>query len=121
MVRRFRAKTQQGGGGGGVGVKSPVPAAPRWPHCLGQWAVHLLQCTASLPRGCGQWNSCNALPQCLGEVGTTIPAMQCRTAWRQWAMERLQRAAACALDPGKRSECKIFTKQPMIFVSRLVL
>ena len=34
-------------------------------YCLtawGQWAVLLLQCTASLPGGSGQCNSCNALP-----------------------------------------------------------
>ena len=39
-------------------------------HCLtaqGQWAVQLLSCTASLPRGSGQWNCCNALPHCLGD------------------------------------------------------
>ena len=34
----------------------------------GQWAVQLLQCTASLPGGSGQWNSCNAPPHCLGAV-----------------------------------------------------
>ena len=55
------------------------------PHCLGavgsaarathrrtapgQWAVELLQCTASLPGGSGQCNLCNALPHCLGAGG----------------------------------------------------
>ena len=28
--------------------------------------MELLQCTASPPGGSGQWNSCNALPHCLG-------------------------------------------------------
>ena len=47
-------------------------------HCLtlqrtaslpGAW-VELLSCTATLPGGGGQWNSCNALPHCLGAVGS---------------------------------------------------
>ena len=52
-------------------------------HCLTtwkQWAAQLLQCTASLPRGRGQCNPCNALPHCLGAVGSATPAMQCLTA-----------------------------------------
>ena len=42
-------------------------------ECLtawGQWAVQLLQCTASLPSGSRQCNSCNALPHCLGGTGS---------------------------------------------------
>ena len=36
--------------------------------------------------GCGQWNSCNALPPCPGVVGSATPAMHCLTAWGrgQW-------------------------------------
>ena len=52
-------------------------------HCLtawGQWTVQLRQCTASLPWGSGQWNSCNALPNCLEAVGSATPAMHCLTA-----------------------------------------
>ena len=64
----------------------PYTAALSW----GQWAVELLQCTASLPGGSGQWNSCNALPHCLGAVGSATPAIQCRTAWGQWVVEPLQ-------------------------------
>ena len=44
-------------------------------HCLtawGQWAVQLLQCTVSLPRGSGQCNSCNAQPHCLGAVAALL-------------------------------------------------
>ena len=88
-------------------------------HCLtawGQWAVELLQCTASLPGGSGQCNSCNALPHRLGVLGSGTPAMRgptswgdgescqgggggrksgppamhCHTAWAQWAVELLQ-------------------------------
>ena len=79
-------------------------------HCLttwGQWAMELLQRTASLPRGTGQWSSCNApadklegrevlprrwplpekrtsydaLPKCLGALGSATNAMHCLTAW----------------------------------------
>ena len=35
----------------------------------------LLQYTASLPRGSGQWNSCHALPHCLWAVGSAT--LQC--------------------------------------------
>ena len=75
-------------------------------HCLtawGQWAVYLLQCTTPLSGGSEQWIPCNALPHCLGAVGSGTscnvlphclgvvssgsPAMHCRTAWGQWAVE----------------------------------
>ena len=62
-------------------------------HCptgWGQWAVQLLQCLASLPWGNRQRNSCNALPHCLGAVGSGTPAMHYLTAWAQWAVQLLQ-------------------------------
>ena len=74
-------------------------------HChiaCGQWAVQLLQCTASLPRGSGQWNSCNALPHCLGVVGTITPIMHCLTAWGLWAVQLLQCTASL---PGGSGQC----------------
>ena len=49
--------------------------------------MQLGQCTASLPGGSGQWNSCNALPHCLGAVGSATPALHCLTAWGQWAAQ----------------------------------
>ena len=54
----------------------------------GHWAVQLLQCTATLPWG--RWNSCNAVPHCLGAVGSATLAMHCHTAWGRWAVELLQ-------------------------------
>ena len=92
-------------------------------HChtaWGQWAVQLLQCTATLPGGSGQCNSCNAwahqlggrlvlsrrrslptrryscnaMQQCLGPVGGATPGMQCLAAWGQWAVEHLQCTAS---------------------------
>ena len=60
-------------------VGSGTPAM----HCLTAWgqrAVELLQCTAPLPGGSGQCNSCNTVPHCLGAVGSRTPAMHCLTA-----------------------------------------
>ena len=81
-------------------------------HCLtalGQWAVELLQCTASLPGGSGQCNSCNALPHCLGAVGSATPAMHCLTAWGQWAVELLQYTATLPGGSGQCSSCNALT------------
>ena len=47
----------------------------------GRWAVELLHCTASLCRGSGQYDSCNALPYHLGAVGSGAPAMRGPTSW----------------------------------------
>ena len=90
-------------------VGSATPAM----NCLtawGQWAVELLQYTASLPRASGQWNSCicntsllrgngqrsscNALPHCLWAVGSGAPALHRHTVWGQWAVQLLQRTAS---------------------------
>ena len=75
--------------GGGRCLKSGTPPM----HChtaWGQWAVQLMQCTTSLPGGSGQWNSCNALPHCLGSVGNAILAVHCHTAWGRRTVEILQ-------------------------------
>ena len=65
---------------GAVGSATP---AMHYPTAWGQWAVQILQCTASLPGGSGQCNSCNALPHCLGAVDSATSAMHCLTAWGQ--------------------------------------
>ena len=71
------------------------------PTAWGQWAVQLLQCTASLPWGSGQRNSCNALPHCLGVVGSATPAMHCLTARGQWAVQPLQCTASLPWGSGQ--------------------
>ena len=89
---------------GAVGSATPTPAT----HCLtawGQWAVQLLQCTASVPGGSGQCNSCNALPHCPGAVGSGTPATHCLTAWEQWAVQLLQCTASL---PGGSGQCNSF-------------
>ena len=48
------------------------------PTAYGQWAMQLLQYTASWP----------------GAVGSAPPAMHCFTALRQWAVQLLQRTAS---------------------------
>ena len=69
----------------------------------GQWAVELMQCTVPLPGGSGQCNSCNALSQRLGAVGSGTPAMHCPTAWGQWAVELLHDALSHC--PGAVGQC----------------
>ena len=64
--------------------------------------MQLLQCSASLPGGSGQCNSCNALPHCLGAVHSATPATHCPTAWGQWAVQLLQYTAA---PPGGSGQC----------------
>ena len=74
-------------------------------HCLtawGEWAVQLLQCTASLPGGSGHCNSRNALPHCPRAMGSETPAMHCRTASGQWAVQLLQCTASL---PGGSGHC----------------
>ena len=56
------------------------------PSAWGQWAVQLLQCTASLPWSGGPWNSCDTPPHCPGALGCATPAIHCLTTWvsGQW-------------------------------------
>ena len=53
-------------------------------HCLAawaQWAVELLLCTTTLPRG----------------VGSRTPAMHCLTAWEQWTVGDATPAMQCLI------------------------
>ena len=67
--------------------------------------MELLQCTASLPGGSGQCSFCNALPHCLGAVGSGPPAIHCRTAWGQWAVQLLQCTASLPGGSGQWNSC----------------
>ena len=67
--------------------------------------MELLQHTASLPGGSGQWNSCNTLPHCLEAVGSGTPATHCLTAWRQQAVELLQHTASLPGGSGQWDSC----------------
>ena len=77
-----------------LGAVGSGPPSMHCPTAWAQWAVDLLQHTASLPGGSGQWTSFNALPHCLGAVGSATPAMHCLTALGQWAVQLLQYSAA---------------------------
>ena len=109
-------------------VGSATPAM----HCLtalGQWAVELLQYTATLPGGSGQCSSCNALtaslpggsghcnsrstpPHCPGAVGSATPATHCLTAWGQWAVELLQYTASLPWGSGQCNSCNALPHCP---------
>ena len=91
-------------------------------HCRtgsGQWAVELLQYTASLPGGSGQCNSCNALPHRLGAVGSGTPAMRghtscgdgesCLGGGRCLKTELLQCTASL---PGGSGQCNSYNTLP---------
>ena len=70
--------------------------------------MQLLQCTASPPKGGGQWNSCNALPHRLGAVGNATPAIHCLIAREQWVVELLFNTASLPWGSGlwsSRSYC----------------
>ena len=87
---------------GAVGSGNPAM------HChtaWGQWAVDLLQSTASLPGGSGQCNSCNTLPHCLGAAGSGPPAIHRLTAWGQWAVDLLQYTASLPGGSWQRNSC----------------
>ena len=78
----------------------------------GQWAVDLLQRTATPPGGYGQWNSCNALPHCLGAVGSGTAAVQCLTALGQWAVQLLQCTAPLLGGSGQWNSCNTLPHRP---------
>ena len=109
-------------------VGSATPAK----HCLtawGQWAVDPPQCTAplpggsgqcnscnaltaSLPRGSGQCNLCNALPHCPGAARSAPPAMHCLTAWGQWTVQLLQCTASLPRGSGQWNSCNALPHCP---------
>ena len=66
-------------------VGSGTPSA-HFLTALGQWVTQLLQFTASLPWGSGQWHSFRTLPHCLVAMGNRSPSVHCLNALgrRQW-------------------------------------
>ena len=97
MHCHMRGPTSRGDGESCLGGSRCLKSGTLAMHChtaRGQWAVELLLYTASLPKGSGQWKSCNALPHCLGVVGSGTPAMHCLTACGQWAVELVQHTAS---------------------------
>ena len=94
----------ESGPGGGRCLKSSTLAM----HCniaWGHWAVQLVQCTASLPGGIGQWTSCNALPHCLEAVGSATRAMHCLTFWGQCIVELMSCTATPPGGSGQWNSC----------------
>ena len=75
------------------------------PMAWGQWALQLLQYTASLPLDSGHCNFCSALPHRLGAVGSGTPAIQCPTTWGLWAVQLLQYAATLQGHIGHCNSC----------------
>ena len=71
----------------------------------------LLQCTATRHGGKGQCNSCNALPHCLGVVGSATPAIHRLTAWGQWAVQLLQCTASLPAGSGQWNSCNVRAHQ----------
>ena len=67
-----------------------------WILLPGQWGAIFFS---------GQWNSCNALPHCLGAVDSATPAMHCLTVPEQWAVELLQCTASLPGGSGQWNSC----------------
>ena len=78
----------------------------------GQWAVSLLQCTATLIGGSGQCTSCNTVPHCLRAVGSGLSAIHCPNAWGQWAVDLLQYTASLPEGSGQWTFCHTLPHLP---------
>ena len=77
-----------------AGLALPGTPVRQCPTAWGAWAMGLLQYTASMPAGCGQWDSCNTQPHCLGALGSATSTTHCLTAWGQWAVQVVQPTAS---------------------------
>ena len=74
---------------GPMGAVGSGTSAIHCPGARGQWAVDLLQCTASLP----------------GAVGSGPPATHRLTAWGQWVVDLLQYTASLPGGSGQWTSC----------------
>ena len=75
--------------------------------------MDLLQRTAALPGGSGQWTFVNALPHCLGAVSSGPPAIHCLTAWGQWAVDLLQYTGGSLLLDATLALTSVICTQPL--------
>ena len=81
---------------------------------MGQWAVQLLQYTATPPGGGGHCNSCNARAHQQGGRGvpperwlqSSTRAMHCHTTWVQWAVQLLRCTASLPGGTGSQAAAK---------------
>ena len=73
--------------------------------------MELMQCTVPTPGGSGQWNSCNALPHCLGAVGKGTHAMHCPNAWGQRAVELMQCNVPLPRGSGQWNSCNALSER----------
>ena len=67
--------------------------------------MEIVSCTPRLVTGSGQWNSCDALPRCLGVVGSGNPVMNSHTALGQWGVQFLQCNASLPSGSGQGNSC----------------
>ena len=78
------------------------------PRCLLLCTAQHSMCPATLhlwAEGSGQWNSCNAMPHCLGAVRSGILAVHRLTALEQWAVQVLQYSASPPGGSGQWNSC----------------
>ena len=61
---------------------------------LGAVGIVTLATHSFTARASGQWNPCNALPHCVGAVGSGTPAIHCLSALGQWAVQSLECTAS---------------------------
>ena len=93
-----------------LGVGGSATLAMNCHSAWGQQAVQLLEFTASIRRGSGPFNSCNALPHCLWAVGRATPTGHRHTDLGQWAVQLLE----CTAVPGASGPCNSLQCTPSL-------
>ena len=98
------------------------------PHCLGQWAEELLQCTASRPGAMGSGtpamhcltasgpagSATHAIqrPDCLWAVGDATLAIHCLMAWGRWVVQLVQCTTSLPCGSGQCNSCSALPHCP---------
>ena len=67
--------------------------------------MQVLQYTAAVLGGSGQWDSCHTLPHCLEVVGSASLATACLIASGQWAVKLMQCTASQLGGRGQWNSC----------------